>query len=190
MQKIFFCFFCQDEDVRSVHGQFWKVSLEWPLAWHLYSCTKLDPRFNANFCTLSITSSSNISFFLFFFSLTIWLAAFKHLNISRQLTYYIISLFIWCLWLLNGLQSAESAKNGSGGMGCGIRCHGEEKCANPPSPRHGHWEHSDQVGGRGKQQDTKLEFHSNEESMSSCFRTFVWLVSRISPAVNISSTTL
>lgn len=32
--------------------------------------------------------------------------------------------------------------------------------------------------------------HSSDCSMSSCFSTFVWLVSRISPARNISSTTV
>lgn len=32
--------------------------------------------------------------------------------------------------------------------------------------------------------------YSSDCSMSSCFRTFVWLVSRISPARNISSTTV
>ena len=36
----------------------------------------------------------------------------------------------------------------------------------------------------------KIQIHSREESIKSCFKTFVWLVSRISPARNISSTTL
>lgn len=38
--------------------------------------------------------------------------------------------------------------------------------------------------------NTSLSDHSNEESISSCLSTLVWLVSLISPAKNISSTTL
>ena len=41
-----------------------------------------------------------------------------------------------------------------------------------------------------RRQRWMLAGYSSEDSISSCLRTLVWLVSRISPARNISSTTL
>ena len=49
-------------------------------------------------------------------------------------------------------------------------------------------QHDDKQMIKGKMM--MMTDHSKEESIKSCFRTLVWLVSRISPARNISSTTL
>lgn len=64
---------------------------------------------------------------------------------------------------------------GSWGRGCGVG----------PRPGTGSEQAGEGEAGRGA-----VRPHSSDCSISSCFSTFVWLVSRISPARNISSTTV